>query len=134
MTMIGKGIAHVSFTGGGMFLPARDPYNRETLVAHVVHLVSTREHVQVIVDERRWMVHLSRSQTGPCCSSCGAVVHSVCYAVTGGDVYCVKCAFGGQVETVLGDNQPPLKVRPLPDSRPTRSGLFRATTRALSAV
>jgi hypothetical protein len=88
------GIAHVSFSGGGMFLPARSPYDRQVLAEHVVSRVRANGQVQVLIDDQRWMVHQRRSARSACCSQCGYGVDSACYLVSAsGSLYCVTCAF-----------------------------------------
>jgi hypothetical protein len=94
MTALAKGIAHISFVGGGTFLPARNPYDRETLVEYVADRVHTRGHVQVLVDGQRWMV----CPRNPSVSSCATCRHSLdcrCVAtIDRGAAYCLTCAFG----------------------------------------
>ncbi len=89
-----NGVAHVSFRGGGTFLPARNPYDRQLLVEHVLSRVRAKGRVQVLVNDERWMVHLHRGPSAGCLS-CGYFGDSACYsAVRNGGPYCVKCAFG----------------------------------------
>jgi hypothetical protein len=59
---ITKGIAHVSFPGGSMVLPARNPYDRQMLLEYVVNRAHARERVQVLVDDLRWMVPYAGAQ------------------------------------------------------------------------
>jgi hypothetical protein len=56
MTTLVKGVAHVSFVGGGTFFPARSPDNRQALVEYVADRVRAAGRVQVLVDGQRWMV------------------------------------------------------------------------------
>lgn len=56
MITVVTGVAHVSFVGVGRFHPARNSGNRETLVAYVADQVKKAGQVQVLVDDRRWMV------------------------------------------------------------------------------
>ncbi len=94
MRALAKGIAHVSFTGGGIVLPARSPYDRQVLIEHVTHRVHTQGRVQVLVDDGRWMVHAHRGAAIGC-ARCGHVGDSVCYSDATGEVaYCVRCALG----------------------------------------
>ncbi len=98
MKVLTEGIAHVSFPGGGIFLPARSPYDRQLLAEHVVHRVRAKGQVQVLVDDRRWMVCLNRSASTAGCMGCGGGLQSACYSSAGGDLaYCVRCAFGSEV-------------------------------------
>jgi len=88
-----RGVAHISFAGGGVFLPARNPYDREILAEHVADRVRCKGEVQVALDDRCWSVSLSA--VGASCSHCGHPLDSACSSPTSGvDVLCVKCAFG----------------------------------------
>lgn len=94
-TAIANGVAHVSFPGGGLFLPARTPYDREMLVEHVVERAQAKGRVQVLIDDRRWMVHLSRGDLAFRCARCGVFSDPACHcAAVGDDVFCAKCALG----------------------------------------
>ena len=87
-----RGIAHISFVGGGVFLPARNPYDRQVLVEHVADHVRSKGEVQVALDDRCWSVCMT--DTGTSCSSCGRSLHSVCHSPASGlAAYCVRCAF-----------------------------------------
>ncbi len=89
-----RGVAHISFVGGGVFLPARNPYDRQVLVEHVADQVRSKGEVQVALDDRYWSVCMS--DTGTSCSICGRSLDSVCHAPADGlATYCVRCAFSG---------------------------------------
>jgi hypothetical protein len=99
MSVLPKAIAHVSFPGGGMFLPARSPYDRQMLVEHIADRVRSKGHVQVLLDERRWMVQLNRRAPFPVCASCGDTVDSSCYSpADDGVAYCLSCALGARAD------------------------------------
>ena len=85
MRQIADGIAHVSFRGGGTFLPARTPYDRQILVEYVRAYLGANGQVQVLVEGQRWMVHLSRNSVMPCCLSCGCSADSACYSTAHGE-------------------------------------------------
>ena len=94
-----RGIAHVSFAGGGFFLPARSPYDRQLLAEHVQSRVRAKGKVQVLIDDQRWMVRRRGSSGLADCSQCGGAVNSACYLGIGsGTPYCLTCAFGDLVE------------------------------------
>ena len=94
-----RGVAHISFAGGGVFLPARNPYDREILAEHVADRVRSKGEVQVALDDRCWSVSLSN--VGTHCSRCDHPLdNSACYSPANGlDAVCVKCAFGHQQES-----------------------------------
>jgi hypothetical protein len=101
-----RGIAHVSFANGGLFIPARSPYDRQMLIEHVVDRVRSKGQVQVLVDDERWMVHL-RGNSAVNCAFCGLAGELACQSI--GDeaaTYCAHCAFGDQVE--LPDHGAPI--------------------------
>ena len=90
-----RGIAHVSFSGGGIFLPARNPYDRQVLAEHVLSRVRAKGEVQVLIGNQRWLVQQrSGSRVAPC-TRCQCSAPSACYLpAEGGAPYCVTCAFG----------------------------------------
>jgi hydroxyethylthiazole kinase-like sugar kinase family protein len=94
-----RGIAHVSFGGGGIVLPARSPYERQLLAEHVQSRVRANGEVQVVIDDQRWMVR-RRPRSGLAeCSQCGCAVNSACYLGAGtGTPYCLACAFGARAD------------------------------------
>lgn len=94
-----RGIAHISFAGGGVFLPARNPYDREVLVEHVADRVRSKGEVLVTLDDRYWSVCKSDGALGACCFACGYSLGSALYSATNEQTaYCVKCAFGDNKE------------------------------------
>lgn len=94
-----RGIAHISFIGGGVFLPARNPYDRQVLVEHVAERVRSKGEVLVTLDDRYWSVCKSNETPGICCFACGHSLESAPYSATNQQtVYCVKCAFGERTE------------------------------------
>ncbi len=97
MSLLSPGVAHVSFKGGGLFLPVRTPYDRQNLIDHVSDRVRSKTHVQVLIDRRRWLVDRSLVPKTEC-SACGRRLEAVCYDPVDHDsVYCVHCVFGEPV-------------------------------------
>lgn len=95
MQILSKGIAHVSFTGGGLFLPVRSPYDRQILLEHVTERARKKGLVQILLDEARWMVDGRKRASRTPCTSCGDTVHFACFSPSHNDaVYCLSCAFG----------------------------------------
>lgn len=106
MIGIAKGLAHVSFVGGGIFVPARNPYDRQMLIEHVVDRVRAKGNVQVLVDDQRWLVRLSRGPSVDC-YRCGYSLDAACYNTAGGAaVCCVGCAFGVRAESLSPYHEP----------------------------
>jgi hypothetical protein len=94
MQTLPSGIAHVSFTGGSAFVPARSPYDRELLVENVRDRVRLRARVQVLVSDERWLV--CRAPGGGQCTACGGGTRENCYRAGIAEALCVHCAFGGR--------------------------------------
>jgi len=89
-----NGIAHISFHGGGIFMPARTPYDRQLVAEHVADRVRTKGRVQVLIDDQRWMVHVNNGAVGAGCAGCGVALRAAsCCAVGNDSVYCVRCVF-----------------------------------------
>jgi hypothetical protein len=94
---LAHGIAHVSFRGGGFFLPARDPYDRQTLIEHITQYLRTKGHVQVLLDNHRWIVHPRTRPLATNCAACGQAAEAACYANTSNSPpHCLGCALGGR--------------------------------------
>lgn len=92
---LASGIAHVSFAGGGVFLPARDPYDRQTLIDHVNERVRAKGRVQVLIDNDRWVVQRNSSPAESVCTLCGQPADTACFSSGGyGAPCCVRCALG----------------------------------------
>jgi len=93
--MLANGVAHISFVGGGLFLPARTPYDRELMIDYVADRVRSKGTIQVIVDERRWTVQRCAPVRGQECPSCGNHLKATCALAERHDgIACMQCAFG----------------------------------------
>lgn len=93
MAALAKGIAHVSFLGGGAFLPLRNPDDRRTLVEYVADRVGATGRVQVLVGGQRWMVGPRGLSLNPC-ATCRHSFACRWLAVTDrGATSCLTCAF-----------------------------------------
>lgn len=92
------GIAHISFAGGGVVLPARNPYDRQVLMEHIAERVRTKGEIRVTLDRQCWAVRLNRAVVASSCSACGHPLRAACYsAADGSTAYCVRCAFGEEL-------------------------------------
>jgi hypothetical protein len=93
MNEMAEGIAHISFAGGGMFLPARNSYDRQMLAEHVGERARAKGQVQVLMGERRWMVRRTCDSAAVRCALCGLGSTTACYSKSCEDIcYCVGCA------------------------------------------
>ena len=83
-------VVHVSFVGGGLFLPNEGPADRQYLVDYVAHLLHSKPKVQILRSDQRWMAE----RCGDCCCACcGRASQAVCREVRReSDTYCLRCA------------------------------------------
>ena len=101
-----KGIAHISFPGGGTVLPAENAYDWEILMDYVADTVRSSGPVEIRVDHQRWLVRYIRGPSGPDCSRCGHFLHTACCTPMNAETsYCVKCIGARGGETVLPGHQ-----------------------------
>lgn len=87
------GVAHVSFPGGGFFLPARSAADWQDLISHVMDRVRTAGRVQVLTAGHRWVLRRTAEQARIRCASCGAESDSACF--DDGLSFCIACALAG---------------------------------------
>lgn len=93
-------VAHLSFAGGGLLLPARDPYERELLVEHIVARAQRNGGVRVALHRRAWCVQLTPDTFTGSCARCRRALQATWYATAPGGVpHCLRCAFGLPVRT-----------------------------------
>jgi hypothetical protein len=91
-----NGVVHVTFVGGGIVLPARDPYDREMLVEQVAERVRRKGVVGVAVHGRTWRARRIGDAATTACTRCRRPVNRGCYATArGGAPHCLRCAFAG---------------------------------------
>jgi hypothetical protein len=88
-----KGIALISFQGGGVVLPARTPYEREVLFDHVRQCVNRHGRVRLAFNRREWMVRLM-SEPPRTCTTCAHPIDNLIYEYNGRDLcgHCVSRA------------------------------------------
>jgi hypothetical protein len=111
MSAVARGMAHVSYAGGGIFLPARSPYDRQMLVEHIGECVRAKGQVQVLMGRQRWVVQRNWGPGAAPCAECGCFAAGVCSAgANGGGVYCVKCALGSDTEAERPQRAPERRV------------------------
>lgn len=84
-------IVHVSFAGGGIFLPNEGPADRQYLVDYVTHLLHSKPQVQILRANQRWMAEPCGHYC--CCAGCGRASKAVCRESSRAkDAYCLRCA------------------------------------------
>lgn len=85
-----KGIAQISFQGGGLFLPAKTPYERELLLEHAKMCTRRHGRVRLALNQHEWTVTRTEDDEEQC-SSCGRPLDSLKYAYAGRNL-CTQCA------------------------------------------
>jgi len=101
MSAMADGIAHISFAGGGVFLPARSPYDRQLLAEHIGERVQAKGQVQVLMGDQRWIIRRNRGAIATRCARCGMTAATACYLRDCDEVgYCIACAFGNAKDPV----------------------------------
>lgn len=80
-----------------MFLPVRTPYDRQTLIEHILDRVHIKHRVQVLLDGQRWWIDRLDLKTRRC-SDCGHRLETAVYDPQQRDqLRCVACVFGDEV-------------------------------------
>ncbi len=85
-----KGIARLSFHDGGLFLPAKTPYDREVLFEYADQYARRHGRVRLEVDRQEFVVR-ARGEQAETCVKCGQTLESVTYAF-GARTLCRFCA------------------------------------------
>jgi hypothetical protein len=85
-------VAHVSFAGGGVFLPDHGPGDRRTLIDYVGRLANSKPKVQILLENQRW---LAQPCNHVCCACCGYACDVSCREASNEtDAFCLTCALG----------------------------------------
>lgn len=87
-----RGIAFISFPGGGLVLPARTPYERELLFQHVKQCANRYGRVRLAFNRREWTVQVVSGDSSPC-AACDQRVEGLLYE-SAGRTLCAQCAGG----------------------------------------
>jgi len=85
-----EGIVHLSFPGGGVFLPARSAEDRDRVRAAVQDQMRVVDRVQVLTGGQRWVVRRVPAARPVECHCCGTVTDSACFG--DGVIFCMSCA------------------------------------------
>ena len=94
-----NGVADVRFAGGGIVLPAREPYDRELLVEHVAERVRRKGVVCVAVHGRTYSVHRIDDTVTAACTRCRRPLKGSCATTLGDALQCLRCAFVGSPQS-----------------------------------
>jgi hypothetical protein len=85
-----KGVAHISFIGGGVIMPSHTPYEREILVQHVEAATKRHGSVRLAVDRQDWTISVS-AQHRAVCTRCSRRAGVLTYRFAG-TTLCTPCA------------------------------------------
>jgi hypothetical protein len=85
-----KHIAHISFHGGGLVLPAQTPYERELLMDHIEFAAKGKASIELDLDGRQWTVS-SNSRRQEVCTSCDRQPGQLSFQ-RGIQILCGQCA------------------------------------------
>ena len=85
-----KGIAHVSFQGGGLIVPAHTPYDCELLFEHAEAATERHGDVRFDLNRQEWRISL-RNGYREVCASCGRWPGNLTYRFDG-QTLCAWCA------------------------------------------
>jgi hypothetical protein len=75
-----KGVARISFPGGGLLVPAKTPYEREVLFEHVHEYTKRHGQVRVELNGRAWLVRLHTDPAVPC-TGCSQLLENLSYSL-----------------------------------------------------
>jgi hypothetical protein len=84
------GVAHISFAGGGLIVPAQTPYERELLIEHIEASAKARGSIGLDLDGRQWTVS-SKDGRHEGCASCDRWPGDLTFRFEG-RTFCARCA------------------------------------------
>jgi hypothetical protein len=98
-----RDIAYVSFAGGSALFPARTPYDRQIRIEHVLDRARARGVVQVLLNDRRWMVTPHADIPLSTCALCERRTQFLCAAPEQNEtahLLCVRCALDATADSL----------------------------------
>ncbi len=85
--------AQLTFTGGGLLLPASTPYDRQMLREYAVNLVRANQQITIAVDAETWVVESASAAHPMRCRRCKQQPKAVVLHRAGRKTcYCIGCA------------------------------------------
>jgi len=104
MSLLAQGIAHVSFPGGGTFLPFRSAGDRRRLIANIANYSRTGDPVQLLFDEQRWVIRPRNVSLPTGCAGCGTAAELAAFSVADENTsYCITCVLAGDQHEALAE-------------------------------
>ena len=85
--------AHLTFTGGGLVLTVRTPYEQQVLREHVLSYARHKEQLQLAVDRTTWVIDRPSANRTFVCDRCQRqLTAAALHTPHGRECYCVACA------------------------------------------
>jgi hypothetical protein len=84
--------AHLKFAGGGLFLPASTPYEREMIREHLLDHLRHEENLQLNIGHKTWLVERSSAEHPIRCGTCKRQLVAALHTRASDTYYCVACA------------------------------------------
>ncbi len=85
-----KDVAHISFKGGGLIVPAQTPYERELLFENAEVYTKRHGSVRLKVNRRQWTISRPNGHR-EVCASCSRWLNNLTYR-SDGQTLCGQCA------------------------------------------
>jgi len=85
-----RGVAHISFEGGGLIVPVQTPYERQLFFEHIDLSAKRHGSVRLKINRRHWTVSLHNGDH-EACASCPRSLDALTYRLNG-QTYCGQCA------------------------------------------
>ncbi len=87
-----SGVAHVSFSHGGVFLPAVSLEDRLAVAEYVARLLRSEDTVQILIDNNRWVAESERGTPRSCVRCHTAIRTTYREASRRQASHCLQCA------------------------------------------
>jgi len=81
--------AHITFTGGGLILPAHTPYDRQIIFEHVEAAAKHHELLGLRANGHYWSISHNTARL-ELCAPCSRGVHALAYR-SNGQNFCGRC-------------------------------------------
>lgn len=85
-----KGVARISFQGGGLFLPVKTPYERKLFFEHIDLYARRHGQIRVELNRTQCSVSLNNEEKGYC-AACERLLDQLTYAFQDRSL-CGRCA------------------------------------------
>jgi hypothetical protein len=84
--------AHVTFSGGGLILPAGTAYDRQVLRDHILNRTQREGRVRISLAGETWVVERTSGDHRPSCEGCKRLLTAAALRKADSDAsFCVAC-------------------------------------------